>query len=242
VSQSLAAQAAGSRFTKKSSPSRAKFHLLVIPDDLQLSPSFQRDSGTLEGRNRAAGNSSAVKAGWICLILGFLTFWIFGFGFIFFIATFILAIVAMSTHSVGQGIALLVSPVGSSIICVIISVVALSNVFTAALQKERAMRTGQRATPLAMAHATTTHTPLQSLLGPAKRSLIVNLNTASAKELESLPGVASSRADQIIAHRPYKSVDELSQVKGMTPRVIDQLRPFVKIDGQTEKRESSERE
>jgi len=104
------------------------------------------------------------------------------------------------------------------------------------------MRTGQRATPVAMAHATTTHTPLQSLLGPAKRSLIVNLNTASAKELESLPGVASSRADQIIAHRPYKSVDELSQVKGMTPRVIDQLRPFVKIDGQTEKRESSERE
>jgi DNA uptake protein ComE-like DNA-binding protein len=148
----------------------------------------------------------------------------------------------MCTNRLGQGIALLVSSVGSGIVCIFIGLVLLSNAFTAALKKERAMRTGQRATPVAMAHATTTHTPLQSLLGPAKRSLIVNLNTASAKELESLPGVASSRADQIIAHRPYRSVDELSQVKGMTPRVIDQLRPFAKTDGATEKREPNERE
>jgi len=70
----------------------------------------------------------------------------------------------------------------------------------------------------------------------------VNLNTASEKELESLPGVASSRADQIIEHRPYSYVDELSRVKGMTPRVIDQLRPFAKTDGATEKREPNERE
>jgi DNA uptake protein ComE-like DNA-binding protein len=78
-------------------------------------------------------------------------------------------------------------------------------------------------------------TPLQQLLGPAKSSLIVNINTASAQELESLPSIGSSRAEQIIAHRPYASVDELSQVKGITPRVIDQLRPFVKTDGATEK-------
>ncbi len=207
-----------------------------------MNPSFQPNPETPQLAKPVLPKSSAVKAGWVCLILGFLTFWIFGFGFIFFIATFVLAIVAMCTNRLGQGIALLVSSVGSGIVCIFIGLVLLSNAFTAALKKERAMRTGQRATPVAMAHATTTHTPLQSLLGPAKRSLIVNLNTASAEELESLPGVASSRADQIIAHRPYKSVDELSQVKGMTPRVIDQLRPFVKIDGQTEKRESSERE
>jgi competence protein ComEA len=79
-------------------------------------------------------------------------------------------------------------------------------------------------------------TPLQQLLGPAKSSLIVNINTASAQELESLPNIGSSRAEQIIAHRPYTSVDELSQVKGVTPRVLDQLRPFVKTDGATEPR------
>jgi DNA uptake protein ComE-like DNA-binding protein len=84
-------------------------------------------------------------------------------------------------------------------------------------------------------HGTAIQTSLEDLLGPAKQSLIVNINTASTKELESLPNIGSSRAEQIVAHRPYTSVDELSQVKGVTPRVIDQLRPFVKTDGETEK-------
>jgi DNA uptake protein ComE-like DNA-binding protein len=200
-------------------------------------PTFQSDPGRLEVPNRVAAKSSAVKAGWICLILGFLTFWIFGFGFIFFLATFILAIVAMSTQRMGQGIALLISSIGAGVICAIISLVLLTNAFTAALNKERATRRQQHATPAQLHQATTTHTPLQDLFGPAKRSLIVNLNTASAKELESLPGIGSSRADEIIANRPYSSIDDLSRVKGITPRVIDQMRPFAKTDGATEKRE-----
>jgi DNA uptake protein ComE-like DNA-binding protein len=200
-----------------------------------MKQSFQPNPETSQVAKTVPAKSSAVKAGWICLFLGFLTFWIFGFGFVFFVATFVLAIVAMSTNRVGQGIILLVSSVGSSIVCVIISLALLSSAFTAALKKERAKRTEQRATPVELHHATTTETSLQDLLGPAKGSLIVNINTASAKELESLPSIGSSRAEQIIAHRPYTSVDELSQVKGVTPRVLDQLRPFVKTDGATEK-------
>ena len=202
-----------------------------------MNPSFQPNPETPQLAKPAPAKSSAVKAGWICLILGFLTFWIFGFGFIFFVASFILAIVAMSSNRVGQGIALLISSVGAGVICAIISLVLLTNAFTAALNKERATRRQEHATPAQVHQATTTHTSLQDLFGPAKRSLIVNLNIASEKELESLPGVASSRADQIIAHRPYSSVDDLSRVKGMTPRVIDQLRPFAKTEGATEKRE-----
>jgi DNA uptake protein ComE-like DNA-binding protein len=201
-----------------------------------MTPSFQPDSGRLEAPNPVAGKSSAVKAGWICLILGFLTFWIFGFGFIFFGATFILAIVAMCTNRLGQGIALLVSSVGSTIVCVIISLVLLSSAFTAALKKQRAGRTEHPSPRVQLHRVATSETPLQHLLGPAKSSLIVNINTASAQELESLPSIGSSRAEQIIAHRPYTSVDELSQVKGITPRVIDQLRPFAKTDGATEPR------
>jgi competence protein ComEA len=131
--------------------------------------------------------------------------------------TFVLAIVAMSTNRLGQGIALLVSSVASGIVCAIISLALLSSAFTAALKKERAKRTEQRATPVEP-HPATTQNSVQDLLGPAKESLIVNINTASAKELESLPNIGSSRAEQIIAHRPYASVDELSQVKGVTPR------------------------
>lgn len=200
-----------------------------------MNPSSQADGGTPEPPQPMARKSSAVKAGWICLALGFLTFWIFGFGFIFFLATFVLAIVAMSSNRVGQGIALLVSSVGSSVICAIISLVVLTNAFTAALNKERATRRQEHASPAQLHQATTTHASLQDLFGPPKRSLIVNLNTASEKELESLPGVASSRADQIIANRPYSSVDDLSRVKGFTPRVIGQLRPFAKTEGATEK-------
>jgi DNA uptake protein ComE-like DNA-binding protein len=140
----------------------------------------------------------------------------------------------MSTQRIGQGIALLVSSIGASVICAIVSLGLLANAFTAALNKERAKRIEQRSIP--MAHqATTPHTSLEDLFGPAKGSLILNINTASAKELESLPHIGSSRVEQIIAHRPYKSVDELSQVNGVTQRVMEQLRPFVKTDGATEK-------
>jgi Helix-hairpin-helix motif len=192
--------------------------------------SSQPGSGVLP----PATKSSAVKAGWICLVFGFLTFWIFGFGFIFFVVTFVLAIVAMCTNRLGQGIALLVCSVGSGFICAIISLALLSSAFTSALKNERAKRIEQRPTP--MAHqATTPHTSLEDLFGPAKGSLILNINTASAKELESLPHIGSSRAEEIIAHRPYRSVDELLQVKGVTARVMEQLRPLVKTDGQTEK-------
>jgi hypothetical protein len=64
--------------------------------------------------------SSAVKAGWICLLLGYLTFWIFGFGFLFFSVTIILSIVAMCTNQVQQGIILLISSIASIAICVLI--------------------------------------------------------------------------------------------------------------------------
>jgi len=199
-------------------------------------PASQPDPETLQVAKPPPAKSSVVKAGWICLIVGFLTFWIFGLGFVFFVATFILAIVAMSTNRLGQGIALLVSSIGSSsILCVIISLALLSSAFTAALKKERARRR-ENPTPRVQLHRVApSETPLQQLLGPAKSSLIVNTNTASAQELESLPSIGSSCAEQIIAHRPYTSVDELSQVKGITPRVINQLRPFVKTDGATEK-------
>jgi helix-hairpin-helix protein len=200
-----------------------------------MKQSFQPNPETSQVAKTVPAKSSAVKAGWICLILGFLTFWIFGFGFIFFVATFVLAIVAMSTNRLGQGIALLVSSVGSSILCVIISLALLSSAFTAALKKERARRI-EHPTPRAQLHSVApSETPLQQLLEPAKSLLIVNINTASSQELESLPSIGSSRAEQIIAHRPYTSVDELSQVKGITPRVINQLRSFVKTDGVTEK-------
>jgi competence protein ComEA len=55
---------------------------------------------------------------------------------------------------------------------------------------------------------------------------LVDLNTASEKELEALKGVGPATAKKIIAGRPYKSVDELSKA-GLSTKQIDALKPFV---------------
>jgi competence protein ComEA len=57
---------------------------------------------------------------------------------------------------------------------------------------------------------------------------LVDINSASVKELESLPGVGSAIAKKIVANRPYKSVDELTKA-GLSKKAIDKLRPLVTV-------------
>lgn len=61
----------------------------------------------------------------------------------------------------------------------------------------------------------------------------VNLNTASATELETLPGVGPQTAQAIITHRnergPFLSVDELLDVPGIGPAKLAALRERVRL-------------
>ena len=66
---------------------------------------------------------------------------------------------------------------------------------------------------------------------------VVNVNTASLEELELLPGVGRSRAEAIVAERKqrggFQAVDELVEVRGIGPALLDKLRAHVVLKGKT---------
>ena len=61
--------------------------------------------------------------------------------------------------------------------------------------------------------------PKPSTKAEARSETVVNLNTASAADLESLPGIGKSTAQRIVEYRQksggFKKVEELMNVKGI---------------------------
>lgn len=56
------------------------------------------------------------------------------------------------------------------------------------------------------------------------QSGLVDINSASAAELDKLPGIGSARSQAIIANRPYKGKDELAQRKIVPQNVYEQIK------------------
>jgi len=60
---------------------------------------------------------------------------------------------------------------------------------------------------------------------------LVNINTADAMALDSLPGVGPSTAEKIVADRaangPFTSADDLGRVAGIGPKKLEELKPRV---------------
>ncbi len=59
----------------------------------------------------------------------------------------------------------------------------------------------------------------------------VNINTADAKELATLPGIGSVKAEAIVKFRKangkFKNVNDLKEVKGIGDKMVDKIKPEV---------------
>jgi competence protein ComEA len=60
----------------------------------------------------------------------------------------------------------------------------------------------------------------------------VRLNTATAEDLAELPGIGPVKAKAIVEDRlhngPFRSVDDLTRVKGIGRQTIDRIRDMVR--------------
>ncbi len=96
------------------------------------------------------------------------------------------------------------------------------------LKMRKNVRFAARAIGLAGVAGLAAAAALTSVLSMAGEGRVrkIHLNFAPAAELQKLPGITPPKADQIIAARPYRTVDELARA-GLTKAEIDALRPLV---------------
>lgn len=63
---------------------------------------------------------------------------------------------------------------------------------------------------------------------------LINLNTATEADLQTISGIGAKRAADIIAYREenggFKSVDDLNNVTGIGDKTLENLKPYVTVD------------
>ena len=99
------------------------------------------------------------------------------------------------------------------------------------------LSTPAQATPLASA-------PVYSLLAPELEGQ-VNLNTATAEQLELLPGIGPSMAKKIIEYRtakPFAEPMQVVRIKGIGRKTFEKLKPLITVKGENTLREVSKDE
>lgn len=61
------------------------------------------------------------------------------------------------------------------------------------------------------------------------QSGLVNINSASVSELDTLPGVGPVTADKIISNRPYKTIEELVSKKAVGSATFEKIKDKIQV-------------
>jgi len=68
---------------------------------------------------------------------------------------------------------------------------------------------------------------------PNAPSTLININTASAGELESLPGIGPTLAQRIIeyrtSHGPFTNIEAIQDVSGIGPAKFEQIKQLISV-------------
>ncbi len=66
-----------------------------------------------------------------------------------------------------------------------------------------------------------------------KKFYKININLANVREFDNLPGIGPALAERIVTNRErfgsFRSVDDLSRVKGIGDKKMERIRGFVKV-------------
>jgi competence protein ComEA len=69
--------------------------------------------------------------------------------------------------------------------------------------------------------------------GATPGSTLINVNSATLEELETLPGIGEVLAQAVVAYReehgPFTSVDQLEDVSGIGPATLEEIRDLVTV-------------
>lgn len=99
-------------------------------------------------------------------------------------------------------------------------------------QVSTAQRPAEIETASSQEEASETGSWPESLLSGEK----ININTADSYDLQRLPGVGEKRAQDIILYReehgPFQTVEELTNVSGIGPGILEGLREYAAIENE----------